>query len=70
VSILSYKKTLQTIKNSFSEILSILRSDMKIAIKLMENIYLIFSENHWRERRKGRENFVDNIELFICKKEK
>ena len=69
-SILSYQKTLQTMKNSFFEILSILRSDIEKAIKLMENIYLILSENHWRERRKERENFVDNIELFICKEQK
>jgi IS4 transposase len=64
-AILSYKKTLQTLKNSFFEILSILRSEKEKAMKLMENIFLMLSENHWREKRKKRENFADNICLFI-----
>jgi hypothetical protein len=63
-SILSYKKTLQTLKNSFSEILTILRCELEKARKLMENIFLILSKNHVREKRKKRENFVDNIILF------
>jgi transposase len=65
-TVLSYRKTLQTLKNSFSEILGILRCTQKEAIKLLEKICYILSKNHWREKRKNRENFVDDISLFIC----
>jgi len=65
-SILSYHKTLKTLKNRFFEILSVLRSEQEKAIKILKNIYLILSKNHWREKRKGRENFVENIGLFFC----
>jgi hypothetical protein len=65
-TILSYKKTLQTLKNSFSDILNILRCEQEKAIKILEAIYRLLSKNHWRERRKKRENYVDNIDLFIC----
>jgi hypothetical protein len=65
-SILSYQKTLQTTKNSFSEILNILRCEKEIAITILEKIYLVLSKNHWREKRKERENHVENIDLFTC----
>jgi hypothetical protein len=64
--ILSYKKTLQTLRNSFSEILNILRCEQEKAIRFLEDIYLTLSKNHWREKRKKRENYIENIELFIC----
>jgi hypothetical protein len=63
--ILSYHKTLQTLKNNFAEILNILRYEKKRAISCLENIYRILSKNHWREKRKKRENYIDNIDLFI-----
>jgi hypothetical protein len=66
-SILSYQKTLQTLKNCFSDMLKILRCEQEKAIKLLENIYRMLSKNHWREKRKERENYVENIGLFICK---
>jgi hypothetical protein len=65
-AILSYRKALQTLKNSFHEILNILRDRREKAIQLLEAIYRILSKNHWREKRKKRENFVENIYLFIC----
>jgi len=68
--ILSYQKTLQTLKNNFLEILNILRNDLEIAIKQLEKIYLTLSKNHWREKRKYRENFIENIDIFICISEK
>ena len=64
--LLSYRKVLQTLKNSFFEILNILRCEQEKAIKILENIYRLLSKNHWREKRKKRENFIDNIDLFIC----
>ena len=69
-SILSYHKTLQTMKNNFSEILSILRSEKEIAIPILKKIYLVLSKNHWREKRKGRENYFENMDLFTCILEK
>lgn len=63
-SILSYHKALHTMKDRFSDILHILRCEINDAIKLMEKLYLILSKNHWREGRKKRENFVDNILKF------
>lgn len=68
-AVLSYRKTLQTLKNSFSDMLRILRGAREQAIKLLGEIYQILSKNHWREKRKNRENFIDNICLFICKSE-
>jgi len=65
--ILSYRKTMNTLKNCFFEILSILRVGEPMATELLGKIYRILSKNHWRERRKKRENYVDNILLFICK---
>ena len=69
-AVLSYRKTLQTLKNSFSEILKILRYSQQEAIKLLGQICQMLSKNHWREKRKNRENYVDNICLFICISEK
>jgi hypothetical protein len=65
-TLLSYRKALQTLKNCFSEILNILRCEQENAVKFLQDIYRILSKNHWREKRKKRENFVDNIDLFIC----
>ena len=64
--ILSYKKTLQTLKNMFFEILRVLRSKQEKAVKCLEKIYKILSKNHWREKRKNRKNFVENICQFSC----
>ena len=64
-AILSYRKTLQTLKNSFSEILSILRCRERKAITLLGKLYFVLSKNHWREKRKKRENFIENICLFV-----
>jgi hypothetical protein len=64
-SILSYRKTCNTLKNSFSDILLILRSGTEKAIEKLCDIYRILSKNHRREKRKKRENFVKNIFLFV-----
>jgi len=64
--ILSYRKALLTMKNSFHKILLILRESGERAIKLLGEIYRTLSKNHWREKRKKRENYIENIYLFIC----
>jgi hypothetical protein len=63
---LSYKKALQTLKNNYTDILKVFRVDLKKAAHLLANIYRTLSKNHWRERRNKRENFIENICLFIC----
>jgi len=65
-NILSYQKTLQTLKTKFVEILIILRSSQEDAVNSLKDIYNILSENHWRENRKNRENFIENIFRFSC----
>jgi hypothetical protein len=64
--ILSYQKALQTLKNCFSEILSLLRCKKEIATTILEKFHSILSKNHWREKRKGRENYFENMDLFTC----
>jgi len=65
-NILSYKKTLQTLKTLFFKILKVLRSEQEKAVKCLEKIYNILSKNHWREERKNRKNFIENICQFSC----
>jgi IS4 transposase len=65
-SVLSYKKALQTLKNSFAELMIILRDKKKKAMEFLADFYLTLSKNHWREKRKKRENFIENISLFSC----
>jgi predicted small integral membrane protein len=68
-AILSYTKTLNTWKAKFTDILSILRDSLQKAVKILWNLYHILRKNHWREKRNKRENFIENIYLFICTSE-
>jgi len=65
-AILSYTKALDTLIDKFSDIMSILRGSLENAVVLLGNIYHNLRKNHWREERNKRENFIDNIYLFIC----
>jgi hypothetical protein len=69
-AILSYTKTLNTLRTRFSDIMRILRDSLENAVKYLSNLYHILRKNHWREQRKNRENFIENIYLFICIPEK
>jgi transposase len=62
--ILSYKKTFQTLKNNFPEILNILRCEQEKTVKYMEKIYRILSKNHWREKRK-KEKILLKISTYL-----
>jgi hypothetical protein len=68
-AILSYTKSLNTLKTKFPDILSILRDSLENAIEILWNLYHILRKNHWREKRNKRENFIENIYLFICTSE-
>lgn len=63
--ILSYCKTLKTLKNMSGELLKILRCDKDIAVKIIREIYQTLTDNHWRDKRKNKWNFLDFIGLFI-----
>jgi len=69
-AVLSYRKTCQTMKNSFLDLLPLLRCSKEEAILLLGDIYRMLSKNHWREKRKKRENFIENMHLFICTSKK
>ena len=69
-AILSYTKTLNTLRTKFSDILSILRDSLQKAVKILWKLYDTLRKNHWREKRKNREIFIENIYLFICTSEK
>jgi transposase len=68
-AILSYTKALNTLRTKFSDILSILRDSLQKAVKTLWNLYHILRKNHWLEKRNNRENFIENIYLFICSSE-
>jgi hypothetical protein len=63
--ILSCRKACQTLKNNFQELLLVLRGSRESAVKRLGEIYRTLSKNHRREKRKKRENFVENIFLFV-----
>ena len=69
-AVLSYTKTLNTLRTKFSDILSMLRDSLQKAVKILWKLYDTLRKNHWRERRNKRENFIENIYLFICTSEK
>ena len=64
--ILSYHKTMHTMKDKFDKVVSILRDSSENAVEALEHLFRILSKNHWREKRKGNENFIENIYLFTC----
>jgi hypothetical protein len=65
-AVLSYQKALQTMQNSFFDLLNILRCKPEKASGFLDDLYRTLSKNHWREKRKNSENFIENICLFSC----
>lgn len=65
-AILSDNKVLQTLKNNCLTILNILCCKTQKAVECLMKLYKTLSKNHWREKRKNGENFIENILLFIC----
>jgi hypothetical protein len=68
-AILSYTKALNTLRDKFSEIMSIIRGSLENAVVLLGKIYHNLRKNHWREERNKRENFIDIIHLIFCTSE-
>ena len=63
--LLSYHKALHTMKDKFAEVMLVLHDSMDNAVVILADIFRVLSKNHWREKRKNRENFIENICLFI-----
>ena len=67
--ILSEYKCFKTLQESFSILKSIWKERRKKSEKNLMKLIGLFSSNHWKEKRKGRNNISEIIDLFICKSE-
>jgi len=65
--ILSEYKCFKTLQESFSILKSIWKERRKKSEKNIMKLIGLFSSNHWKENRKGRNNLSEIIDLFICK---
>jgi hypothetical protein len=65
--ILSMFKCFKTLLKEFKIIYGILKKKRDESKKYLQEIVKIFSENHWKEKRKNRMNYEDILDLFICK---
>jgi hypothetical protein len=64
---LSENKCFKTLQDSFSILKSIWKERRKKSERNLKNLISLFSSNHWKEKRKGRKNFIEIIDIFICK---
>lgn len=65
--ILSMFKCFKTLLKEFTTVYGILKKKRKESMKFLQEIVELFSENHWKEKRKNRTNYEDILDLFICK---
>jgi IS4 transposase len=65
--ILSEHKCFKTLQESFSTLRSIWKERRKKSEKILMKLIGLFSSNHWKEKRKERNNLSEIIDLFICK---
>ncbi len=65
--ILSENKCFKTLRESFSILRGIWKERRKRSEKKLKELADQFSSNHWKEKRKNKINFIEIIELFICK---
>jgi hypothetical protein len=64
---LSENKCFKTLQDSFSILKSIWKERRKKSERNLKNLISLFSSNHWKEKRKERKNFIEIIDIFICK---
>jgi hypothetical protein len=67
--ILSENKCFKTLRESFSILRGIWKEKKKSSERKLMKLANQFSSNHWREKRKNKINFIEIVELFICKSE-
>jgi hypothetical protein len=65
--ILSEYKCFKTLRESFDILRSIWKEKRTGSERKLKNLVLQFTSNHWKEKRKSKVNFIEIIELFICK---
>ena len=65
--ILSEYKCFKTLQETFSSLRSIWKERRKKSEKILMKLIGLFSSNHWKEKRKERNNLSEIIDLFICK---
>jgi len=65
--ILSEYKCFKTLQESFEILKSIWKERRKKSEKNLMKLIRLFSSNHWKEKRKERNNISEIIDLFICK---
>ncbi len=65
--ILSENKCFKTLRNSFSILRGIWKEKKKSSERELIKLVNQFSLNHWKEKRKNKTNFIEIVELFICK---
>jgi len=63
--LLSKNKCFKTLQGYSSKIRKVLFYQPNKVNELMQEIANMFSRNHWLEKRKGRVNFIEIVELFI-----
>ncbi len=64
--ILSMDKCFKTFQATYLILQTILKSDKKESKKNVWKYIKIFNKNHWKEKRKKRQNYEEIIGLFIC----
>lgn len=64
---LSKIKCFKTLLVYSSRIRDVLINNAPKINKLVQDIANMFLKNHWLEKRKGRDNFNEIFELYICK---
>jgi hypothetical protein len=65
--IISENKCFKTLQKSFSDLKRIWKEGRKESEKKLTKVLGLFTTNHWKEKRKGRKNLSEIIDLFICK---
>jgi hypothetical protein len=65
--ILSENKCFKTLKDSLGILRGIWKEKRKISEKKLMSLVRLLASNHWKEKRKNRQNYIEIISLFICK---
>jgi hypothetical protein len=68
--ILSMFKCFNTLQRNFETLNRILKKKRKESERCLLKIIKMFSVNHWKEKRKGRTNYEDILDLFLCQSNK
>lgn len=64
---LSPYKCFKTFQSNFQKLWAIIKSEKKVSEKNIRTFIKMFSKNHWKKKRKKRANYIEIIELFVCK---